>query len=194
VLVLHSGDGSISDALPSVLPLRNLDLNVLLFDYRGYGHSVGNHPTQATMQQDSEAALNWLISTQHIPPDNVILYGNGIGASLAVQLAAEHHDIPAIILDAPDGDLTNSVIQDAHSFLIPVRLLFHEDFPLAEPLRTLPTPKLLISYTSSGHPPAALANAADPKITVELPAQNDAAVLNAIQGFLALYFHDPHYS
>ena len=192
VLVLHSGDGSISDALPSVLPLRNLDLNVLLFDYRGYGHSVGNHPTQATMQQDSEAALNWLISTQHIPPDNVILYGNGIGASLAVQLAAEHHDIPAIILDAPDGDLTDRVLHDAHSFLIPTHLLFHEDFPLAEPLSKLSTPKLLISYTNSGHPPSALANAADPKVTVEFPSPGDPKIVASIVRFFDLYVtHTP---
>ena len=43
-----------------------------------------SHPNQVTMQQDADAALNWLISTQHIPPRDIILYGQGIGASLAV--------------------------------------------------------------------------------------------------------------
>jgi uncharacterized protein len=191
-LLLHGADGSMPDALPRALTLHNAGLNVLLFDYRGYGRSAGQHPTQATMQQDAEAALNWLISTQHIPPSQIILYGNGIGASLAVNLAAQHHDIPAIVLDAPDGDLTDRVLHDAHSFLIPTRLLFHETFPLAEPLRTLTTPKLLISYSNST--PTALANAADPKITVELPSRNDPKLLSAIQGFLDLYFHNPHYS
>jgi hypothetical protein len=188
-LILHGADGSIANALPRALTLHNAGLNVLLFDYRGYGRSVGQHPTEATMQQDSDAALNWLISTQHIPSSNIILYGNGIGASLAVQLAAQHRDISAIILDAPDGDLLDRVIHDPHSSLVPARVLFHEDFPLAEPLRTLTTPKLLISYTSSGHPPAALANAADPKLIIELPSPNDAAVVASIQRFLDLYVH-----
>jgi hypothetical protein len=188
-LILHSADGSIADALPRALTLHNAGLNVLLFDYRGYGHSTGQHPTQATMQQDSDAALNWLISTQHIPPQHIILYGNGIGASLAVTLAAQHHDIPAIILDAPDGDLTGRIARDPHSSLVPARLLFHEDFPLAAPLRTLTTPKLLISYTSSGHPPAALANAADPRFIIQLPSPNDPAVVTSIQRFLDLYVH-----
>jgi hypothetical protein len=188
-LILHGADGSIANALPRALTLHNAGLNVLLFDYRGYGRSVGQHPTEATMQQDSDAALNWLISTQHIPSSNIILYGNGIGASLAVQLAAQHRDISAIILDAPDGDLLDRVIHDPHSSLVPARVLFHEDFPLAEPLRTLTTPKLLISYTSSGHPPAALANAADPKLIIELPSPNDAAVIASIQRFLDLYLH-----
>ncbi len=192
-LILHSADGSIgargsdSAALPRALLLHNAGLNVLLFDYRGYGRSVGQHPTQTTMQQDADAALNFLISTQHLAPSQIILYGQGIGASLAVQLAAQHHDIPAIILDAPDGDLTDRVAHDPHSSLVPARLLFHEDFPLAQPLRTLTTPKLLISYTNAQHPPTALANAADPKTTIELPSPNDPELLPAIQRFVDLY-------
>ena len=186
-LLLHAADGSIADALPRALTLHNAGLNIFLFDYRGYGHSTGQHPTQATMQQDADAALNWLFYTQHIPPQNIILYGDGIGASLAVQLAAEHHDIPAIILDAPDGDLTDRVLHDPHSSLVPARLLFNQTFPLAEPLSKLPTPKLLISYTNAQHPPAALANAADPKLTIELPSPNDPALIPAIQRFLDLY-------
>jgi uncharacterized protein len=186
-LVLHAADGSIADALSRILTLRNAGLNVLLFDYRGYGRSAGQHPTQLSMQQDADSALNFLTSTQHIAPQNIILYGQGIGAALAVRLAAEHRDIPAIILDAPDGDLTDRVVRDAHSWLIPVRPLFYEDFPLAEPLRTLNTPKLLITYTNAEHPPAALTNAADPKITIELPSPNDPALLPAVQRFVDQY-------
>lgn len=192
-LILHGADGSIgsrssdSDALPRALTLHNAHLNVLLFDYRGYGRSAGQHPTQATMQQDAEGALKFLVSTQHIAPQNIIVYGQGIGASLAANLAAQHHEIAALILDAPDGDLTERVVHDPHSSLVPARLLFHEDFPLAAPLRTLKTPKLLITYTKGGHPPAALANAADPKVTVELPSPDDPALLAALQRFLDQY-------
>lgn len=185
VLFLHGADGNMSDALPRAYTLHRIRLNVLLFDYRGYGHSVGRHPTQATMQQDAAAALDFLINRQGVKPAQIILYGQGIGASLAVNLAAQHHDIPAIILDTPDGDLTNRVIRDPRSSLVPARLLFNEPFPLAEPLSKLATPKLLISYTSST--PAALANAADPKTTIELPSLNDSALAPAIQRFVDLY-------
>src|SRR6185437_11940274 len=187
VLFLHGADGSIANSLPSALTLHNAGLNVLLFDYRGYGRSIGRHPTAATMQSDSDAALTWLISTRHLPPSQIILFSQGIGASLAVNLAAQHHDIPAIILDAPDGDLTGRVAHDPHSSLVPARLLFHEIFPLAEPLRTLPTPKLLITYTNAAQPPATLANAANPKVTVELPSPNDPTLILTIQRFLDLY-------
>jgi hypothetical protein len=186
-LFLHSADGSESAALPRALTLHNAGLNVLLFDYRGYGRSTGKHPTQTSMQQDAEAALTFLLYTQHVPPQSIVLYGNGLGASLAVQLAAAHHDISAVILDAPDGDLLNRAAHDPRSRLVPARLLFNQIFPLAEPLRTLSTPKLLISYTNSHHPPAALASAANPKVTLELPSTNDPSLLPAIQRFLDLY-------
>jgi hypothetical protein len=115
------------------------------------------------------------------------VYGQGIGASLATQLAAQHREIFAIILDAPDGDLTTRVAQDPHSSLVPARLLFNEPFPLAEPLSKLTTPKLLISYANST--PAALANAADPKTTIELPSPADPALAPAIQRFVDQYVH-----
>jgi hypothetical protein len=135
------------------------------------------------MQQDAEFALTYLTSTQHIPPAQIILYGNGIGASLAVNLAAQHRQIPAIILDAPDGDLTERVVHDPHSSLVPARLLFNESFTLAQPLRTLSTPKLLISYDTS-QTPTALVNAADPKVTLELSSENESALIPAIQRFV----------
>jgi hypothetical protein len=185
VLFLHGADGSISDALPRAFTLHNAHLNVLLFDYRGYGHSAGRHPVQATMQQDAEAALNFLTHREGVPASRIIVYGQGIGASFAVQLAAQHPNIPAIILDAPDGDLLDRAAHDPRSRLIPARLLFHETFPLAQQLHTLHTPKLLISYTSST--PVALANAADPKTTIELPSPTDPKLIPAIQRFLDLY-------
>src|SRR5581483_11661562 len=190
-LMLHSGDGSDSDALPGALLLHNARLNVLLFDYRGYGKSTGLHPKQASMQQDAESAFTYLTATQHIPPQNIIIYGHGIGASLAVNLAAQHRDISAIILDAPDGDLTDRVARDPHSSLVPARLLFHEQFPLAAPLHTLTTPKLLISYDNR-QPPPPLATAADPKITVELSSSEDPALIPVIERFVDQYvMHTP---
>jgi len=187
-LFLHGADGSISNALPQALVLHNAGLNVLLFDYRGYGRSTGKHPSEISMQQDADAAFNWLTATGHVAPQNIVLYGNGIGASLAVELAAQHPQVSAIILDAPDGDLFNRAARDARSRLVPARLLFHETFPLADALHTLTTPKLLIAYNSSTQPPV-FASAANPKTTLELPSPNDPELVPAIQRFLDLYLH-----
>lgn len=186
VLLLHNGQGSISTALPAAQTLHDAQLNVLLFDYRGFGRSLGQHPTQSLMQSDAESALRYLTEIRSIPISSVVVFGTGIGASPAVALCAAHKEIPALILDDPDGDFKSRVLQDSRSRMVPVNLLFNQDFPLASPLQTLTTPKLLITSTT-GPTPLNLKQAADPKTTVELPSTDQQALHQVITRFLATY-------
>jgi alpha/beta superfamily hydrolase len=144
-LMLHGANGSMADALYAAQVLHDAHLNVLLFDYRGYGKSSGQHPTQAGMQADADAALNYLTSTRSIPIGSVVLYGIGAGGPLAVHLATEYPMLPAVILESPEGDFAARAKHDPRSSLVPFSLLFDQDFALAKPLRQLKTPVLTIS-------------------------------------------------
>ena len=143
-LVLHGADGNLADALPDAQLLHAQHLNVLLFDYRGYGHSLGPHPTEALMQTDADSALTYLTTTRNIPATSIVVYGTGLGASLAVRLCAQNPTLPALILQSPDGDFTNRAAHDPRSKIVPFRFLYNQTFPLAEPLHHLPTPKLIL--------------------------------------------------
>ncbi len=190
-LILHSGDGSMSDALPDARALHDARLNVFLFDYRGFGRSRGSHPTEAAMETDAEAALRWLQSTRHRPASQTVVFGDRTGASLAVRLCAEHHDLAGLILQQGDGDFASRAGADTRSRIVPFRLLFHENFPLADPLHTLNTPKLLISFTDAKYP-VDVQRAADPKMTYEISKKSDlAAVHGAIRRFLDTYLTQP---
>ncbi len=181
-LVLHSGNGSISDALSTARILHEIHANVLLFDYRGFGLSGGQHPTQALMQADATSALHYLTETRSIPTSSILVFGTGVGASLAVQLCASHPELSALILQDADGDLDQRVSQDPRSRMVPIGLLFNQHFPLAAPLRSLTTPKLLITQTK-GSTPEIFQQAADPKTTLELPPNSDPQLETAIQSF-----------
>jgi pimeloyl-ACP methyl ester carboxylesterase len=185
-VLLHGASGSISDALPQATTLHNAGLNVLLFDYRGFGRSGGHHPTAAFMQADAESAFSYLTVTRGISPARILAYGNGLGASLAIRLCAQHPQIAALILEAPDGDLEPRVRSDVRSHLLPVGLLFHEDFPLAAPLHTLTTPKLLISFATNPAP-LALQCAANPKLLFETQPTNQAGIESTLSRFLSSY-------
>jgi uncharacterized protein len=143
-LILHGADGNLADALPDARHLHNQNVNVLLFDYRGYGQSLGPHPTQSLMQADADSALAYLTTTRNIPATSIAVYGIGIGASLAVHLCAQNPTLPALILQSPDGDLTERASQDPRSKIVPFHSLYNQTFPLAEPLQHLSTPKLLL--------------------------------------------------
>ena len=144
-LVLHSGDGSMSDALPAAQLLHDANLNVLLFDYRGYGKSGGKHPTEASMQADADAALNYLTSTRSLPISSIVVYGTGTGGSLAVHLATQYPLLPALILQSPDGDYAARAKHDPRSSMVPFSMLFNQNFALATPLHNLRTPVLMLS-------------------------------------------------
>jgi len=189
-LLLHGVSGSISDALPSARALHDSRLNVLLFDYRGYGRSLNQHPTETSMEADSDAALGWLASARHVAPEQTIVFGEGLGASLAVRLAERSH-VAGIILQQGDGDFTSRAAVDTRSRIVPFRLLFHENFPLADPLHTLTVPKLFLSFTG-GPSPVDVRRAADPKMTFEITQTTDtAAVHEAIRRFLDTYLTQP---
>lgn len=191
VLLLHGETGSMSDALPAALALHNARLNVLLFDYRGYGTSGGKHPTEKHMRQDADSALYYLTQTRRIAPGSLIVYGAQLGASLAVTLCEQHPQIPAMILQSADGDTATRVSRDTRTRIFPVNLLFHQRFPLADALHRLQTPKLLISFTD-GPPPEEVERAADPKLTAEFPrSAAPTDMTRVVRRFLETYVAHP---
>jgi pimeloyl-ACP methyl ester carboxylesterase len=186
VLLLHDGNGSMSDALPLARSLHDTGLNVLIFDYRGFGRSGGQHPTQVLMQADTETAYNYLTNTRAVPQSSIAVFGDRGAAALAVALCAQHPQIPALILRDADGDFETRAAQDVRSHFVPVRLLFRENFPLSRPLHTLATPKLLIS-TNQSSVPANIKDAADPKTTVEIKENDTASLEAALSRFIGSY-------
>ena len=190
-LLLHNGSGSMSDSLQDARALHDARLNVFLFDYRGFGRSAGQHPTKQSMEADSEAALAWLGASKNVASAQTIVFGDHLGASLAVRLCAQHQKLAGLILQQGDGDFASRAAADRRAKIVPFRLLFHEDFPLADPLHALATPKLLISYTE-GRSPVDVQRAADPKMTFEIdkPA-NTPAIHEALRRFLETYLTQP---
>lgn len=188
ILFLPPGDGSLAASLSTLSALHAIGLNIFAFDYRGYGQSASTHPNQQKMTHDAESAWLYLTGSRSIPTNQIIPYGVGTGASLAANLAADHPVIPALILDSPHTDLLATARRDPRSSLLPVGLLFHEDFALAQPLKTLHTPKLLLSTPKSQDQiPDAYRTAADPKITVEFTDPSQAIYAQTIARFLDQY-------
>ena len=112
ILYLHDGSGALSSTLPTLALLHSAGVNVFAIDYRGFGLSDNSsHPTSESMTADSAAALTYLTATRHLSPDHVIPYGAGLGGSLAVALARNHGEIPAVVVDNPDPDPTRTAIR-----------------------------------------------------------------------------------
>jgi uncharacterized protein len=85
MLVCHGNGGNLSHRLELCRTLLQLGLNVMVFDYRGYGRSQGT-PNEEGTYQDAQAAHQWL-QKNGFAPENIFLYGESLGGGIASELA-----------------------------------------------------------------------------------------------------------
>ncbi|HEY0796972.1 MAG TPA: alpha/beta hydrolase [Acidisarcina sp.] len=173
ILFLHGADGSLSDTLPSLEPLHALGVNIFAIDYRGFGLSMNTHPSEQRVYQDADAALVYLVEVRHVAPASVIVYGQGLGATIAAELARRHPQIGGLILDDPAPPALTLIYRDPRTKLLPVKLLFRDRFELEPKLQNLPVPKLFIEGSAMGY----FAAASHPKtLLVAAPGAAHAAL------------------
>jgi uncharacterized protein len=87
LLFFHGNAGNISHRLASIRQFHDLDLSILIIDYRGYGESESK-PSESGLQRDAEAAWRYLTGTRNVAPANVVIFGRSLGGAVAAWLAA----------------------------------------------------------------------------------------------------------
>ena len=94
--------------------------DALLMDYRGYGSSSPIHPNERTVDDDAEAALQYLLRTRGVPIDSIFLIGRSIGSGPATYLAANHAGIGGLVLESPFTSIDDAAAAFLH---FPISLL-----------------------------------------------------------------------
>jgi fermentation-respiration switch protein FrsA (DUF1100 family) len=124
VLFFHGNAGNISHRLTSLSQMHSLGLNVLIFDYRGYGKSSGK-PSEEGLYRDATAAWHYLSEQLGATTEATLLFGRSLGAGVATRLALEIKPAGVVIESAftsvPD------MAADLYP-LLPARLLSRNHF------------------------------------------------------------------
>ena len=89
VLFCHGNGGNISHRIQKIKLLNDLGVDILIFDYRGYGMSKGR-PSEHGLYLDAEAAYAYLVTNKQVLPENIIVLGESLGGAVAVDLATKH--------------------------------------------------------------------------------------------------------
>lgn len=99
VIYFHGNGGNLSYVgwLGESLAQRGFD--VLLFDYRGYGRSEGSMGDERDLYADADAAYDYVVNERSVPPAQVVLYGQSLGTTAAVDVASRK-ETSAIILES----------------------------------------------------------------------------------------------
>jgi hypothetical protein len=88
VLLFHGNAGNIADRLLHAQLLTGVGLDVLSFDYRGYGRSTGS-PDEEGTYRDARAARSVLLRQEGVDAERVFYLGESLGGAVALALALE---------------------------------------------------------------------------------------------------------
>lgn len=96
VLVSHGNAGSIAERIELAAVFHEFGVDVLLYDYRGYGRSTGKLSEEGTYV-DAECAYDSLIA-RGFAPASIVSYGESLGGAVAIELA-RRRDVGAVIVE-----------------------------------------------------------------------------------------------
>ncbi|MDR4513357.1 alpha/beta hydrolase [Nitrosomonas sp.] len=136
VLFLHGNAGNVSHRLEYLSMFHALRLNILIFDYRGYGQSSGT-PSEVGTYVDADAAWLYLTDMRGIEPGKVVLFGESLGGAIAARLAAYYS--PAILVLASTFTSVPELAETIYPFL-PVRWIARFDYNTLEYLKSVTCP------------------------------------------------------
>lgn len=180
VLYLHGQDGNLGDSVEALAALHGVGLNVFAFDYRGYGQSQFQRPSETRWLEDANCALAYLTGTRHIPAGSIILEGTNLGANLAIKVAAAHPELAGVVLESPIESPMNAVFNDPRAHMVPAHLLVRDRFETDNAVTALKIPSLWFEATqppgatSLPEKPVAFQRAGSSKILVWLASPSDS--------------------
>ena len=83
---------------------RVLRVNIMAYDYTGYGKSNGA-PCEENCYADIDAAYQYLLDVRRLQPEQIVLYGRSLGSGpscfLAQKSAKEGKSVGGVILQSP---------------------------------------------------------------------------------------------
>lgn len=117
IIFFHGNGGNIAMRFDMIKFLYNY-ASVIVFDYRSFGRSTYNNSALSStdLQRDADAIWDYTINTLNIDANNICLFGESLGCSIAIYLAAklsqnldERYYPYALILNSPFYSLSNMI-------------------------------------------------------------------------------------
>jgi len=139
LLFFHGNAGKIDNRIYKLNEFSKLDINYLIFAYRGFSGNEGK-PSEKGLYKDARAVKYWL-NLNNVQDNEIILYGESLGGAIAVDLAKEF-DFSGIILESP----FTSMIDMAKKYYpyLPVKFLLKDKYESKNKIKNLKSPILVL--------------------------------------------------
>ena len=156
MLYLHGARRDVEGSVFRIRHMRSLGFAVLAIDYRGFGRSTDELPSEDTVNEDARAGWAW-IEAKHPGRDRYI-FGHSLGGAIAVRLATEVDDAKGLIVE---GTFTSipAVFQSMKWGWLPITPLITQRFDSAERIAKVKVPVLVVHGDADGLIPPTLGRA-----------------------------------
>ncbi|MCD5992838.1 alpha/beta hydrolase [Pseudomonas sp. CDFA 602] len=162
LLYLHGSRWNLTGQLFRIEQLRALGFSILAIDYRGFGQSMGQLPSEQSVYEDARIAWERLKQLQP-DPQRRLIYGHSLGGAVAVDLAAElgkdaeKDNAPlqarGLIIESTFTNLADVATAVANTSL-PVRWLLSQKFDSLDKIADIHMPVLIVHGTDDRYVPA----------------------------------------
>lgn len=173
IIYLHGSRWNLSGSGFRIARWQAMGFSVLAIDYRGFGQSSGDLPSEEMAYEDARAAWSWF---KTVVPDarKRFIYGHSLGGAVAIDLAASlpAGDAAGLIAESTFTSIADIVYASPWGFL-PVGPLVTQRFESMDKIARVSLPKLFIHGTADQivpHPMSdrLFAAAAEPKKLVKV--------------------------
>ena len=169
VLYFQENGTNVSQKIPRWNTFREMGVNGLMIDYRGYGTSTGRIKKEEDIYTDGLAGWNYLTMDKGIDPKDIIIWGRSLGGGVATEVAWRQ-DVAGLILESTFYSL-DEVVKRQYWFL-PTAWLLRFHFENGRKLKQVKAPVLIIhsgedEYISFSHAERLFQAAPGPKYMIQ---------------------------
>ena len=164
LLYLHGSRWNLTGQLFRIRQLHDLGFSVFAIDYRGFGKSAGDLPSEKAVYEDARVGWDAMAKLQPDPRHRFI-YGHSLGGAIAVNLASTlsketaKDDAPApaagLVVESSFTTLADIARAFSYSWL-PIQLLLTQKFDSVDEITDVRMPVIVLHGASDRYVPVEL--------------------------------------
>lgn len=145
LLFLHGARWNVSGSAPRIRRMQQLGFSVLAIDYRGFGKSTHELPSEDMAYEDAHAAWDWLAA--HHPERPRYIFGHSLGGAIAIDLASHVQDERGVIVESTFSSIADVAATMKWGWL-PMGALITQRFDSVKKVRQVHAPLLVVHGTN----------------------------------------------
>lgn len=147
LLYLHGARWNVEGSANRMRRMQELGFSVLAIDYRGFGKTSSELPSEEMAYEDARAAWDWLKAKY--PTHQRFIFGHSLGSAIGIELATQVDDEQGTIVE---GAFTS--IPDVFSTFkwgwLPVKALITQRFDAVNKVAHIGSPLLVVHGSDDG--------------------------------------------